>query len=287
MYVPSQGTPVNQMMITSDAESLGTQQVQDFPTIAAPSTTSICNETISPSSAAKPAPEITYAEHFSSVQLTSDDLDTSNPSSAYSTPSSSYAQVPYLPFFNQAAMHPGLAAPTVQAIDPSASHVQVPAPNTPMQEKKSRKGTSYDAEVHCNICNRKFAGQSNFRQHVHQKHHQGTRPFRCTICGKSYLTEQNMLEHRRNHDPSMKPYKCQSCEKSYRHVNDRVRHFERHHGTMPYVCVIEGCSKAFTRRDNLRRHLNWHEGQIRRQRNREEERVMSQQEKNNRKGREE
>ncbi|XP_029736086.1 zinc finger and BTB domain-containing protein 42 [Aedes albopictus] len=278
MYVPSQGTPVNQMMITSDAESLGTQQVQDFPTIAAPSTTSICSETISPSSAAEPAPGMTCAEYFSSVQLTFDDLDTSDPSSAYSMPSFSYAQV------LQAATHLTLAAQTVQAIDPSASHAQVPALKTLIQEKKP-----HSTEILCKICNRKFSGPANLSQHVLHRHHQGTRPFRCTICGKSYLTEQDMLDHRRNHDPSMKPYKCQSCEKRYRHGFDLDRHSEKHHGTMPYVCIIEGCPMAFSRRDHLKRHLDSHEGQsTKRQREREEERVMSQNEKKrNRKGREE
>nr|XP_029710305.1 zinc finger protein Gfi-1b-like [Aedes albopictus] len=242
------------MMITSDAESLGTQQVQDFPTIAAPSTTSTCNETTVPSDVAEPASEMTCAEYDSSVQLTFDDLVTLDPSSDYSMPSSSYAQVLSLPFCNQEATHPTLATPTVlQAIEPSVSHVQVPAPKKTIQKKKSPNST---------------------------------RPFRCTICGKSYLTEQDMLDHRRNHDPSMKPYKCQCCENSYRYAYDLDRHFKKQHGTMTYVCVIEGCPKAFTRRDRLKIHIKWHEGRIKRQRELDEW-VMSQNERfENRKERE-
>lgn len=41
MYAPSQRTPVNQRMNTPNVDDLGTQQVQDFPTIAAPSMTSM------------------------------------------------------------------------------------------------------------------------------------------------------------------------------------------------------------------------------------------------------
>nr|XP_019545856.2 Krueppel homolog 1 [Aedes albopictus] len=288
----SQRTPLNQLMTTPNVDNLRTQQVQDFPTIAAPSTTSTSNETISPFDAAEPAPGITCAEYFSSAQFTCDYLDELEPSLAYSMPSSSYTQMPSSPICYQVATHPAPVAPIVQAIIPSASNVQLPygyvlpavgnsnvypvrevyridTPQPTATEKSNsekiygNRKIPYGTEIYCNICKLEFGRKSSFRQHVRQKH-QETRPFRCNICGKTYLTERALREHRRNHDPRMKPHKCHSCEKSYRHMKDRDRHFETHHGTPSYVCVIEGCSKAFARRDHMMAHVVCHENRLKR-----------------------
>ncbi|KXJ83331.1 hypothetical protein RP20_CCG006083 [Aedes albopictus] len=298
MYVPGHRAPLNPLTISTNTENLETQQVQDFQAIAVPPTSSTCYEPISPFDSADPAPGMTCAEYFSSLQFATDDLGTAQPSSG------NYAQVPPFNSFGQAATHSDRAAPSVQNIDQSASYAEVPngyvlpvagnnhvypvqleAPQpaeTEKPNKKSRKAQiPYGTEFYCNICDKTFGRQSSFQQHLLQKH-QETRPFRCDICGKSYLTEKDLREHRQNHDSSMKPHKCHSCKKSYRHMKDRDRHYETHHGTPSHVCVIEGCTKAFARRDHMMAHVVSHENRLKREAERAKLRAEKQ---NNRKQR--
>lgn len=280
MYAPSQRTPVNQRMNIPNVDDLGTQQVQDFPTIAAPSMTSTCNEPTTLSFAAEPASGMTGAEYFSTAQLTPEDLE----GLAYSMSSSDYAQVPSLSV---------AAAPTVEAIDQSVNHAQVPdgyvlpargiistaylvAEKSISRKRRRNAQISYGTDIYCSICNKEFGILSSLQNHMRIKH-QETRPFRCNICGKTYLTEEDLCDHLWNHDPSMKRHKCQSCEKSYRYWKDCQRHFETHHGTPSYVCEIEGCSKAFTRRDHLMAHYGSHE----KRRERQIKKARLQQEKEN------
>ncbi|KXJ71852.1 hypothetical protein RP20_CCG019553 [Aedes albopictus] len=277
LYASSQNAPLNQLMITPNADNFGTQQVQDFQMITAPSTTN--NETTSPFYAAQLPP----GENIPTAQVASD-VDTSEPSLTYSIPSTSYTQVSSLPFSNQAAMHPAPVSPAVQDTNPPESYVEVPNGYVlpavgngivyPVREyyrvdackKRSRKAKiSYGIGLKCNICDQQFGKQGSLQQHVRQKH-QEIRPFRCNICGKSYLTEKDMLLHRQNHDPSMKRYKCQSCDNRYRHMKDRDRHFETHHGKPTYACVIEGCPKAFARRDHMIAHVDSHRNRLERER---------------------
>ncbi|KXJ83334.1 hypothetical protein RP20_CCG006086 [Aedes albopictus] len=229
-----------------------------------------CYASISPYDAAEPHPRLTSGENIPSMQLASDLIDASEPSSAYSIPSTSYAQVPSFDFVDLAATHS--ASPTVQDIDPlevytvwdiyPADASQPEATEKPIPRKRFRKlKIPYGTEFYCKICEKQFGRQGSLLQHWRLKHEE-TRPFRCDICGKRYLTEQDMLGHRQNHDPSKKRHKCQSCEKTYRYISDRERHFKLHHGTPSHVCVIEGCLMAFTRRDQLLSHYRTHNDRL-------------------------
>nr|XP_029710307.1 zinc finger protein 236-like [Aedes albopictus]XP_029710308.1 zinc finger protein 236-like [Aedes albopictus] len=265
-----QRTPLKQLMITPNAENLGTQQAHDSLAIAVPSTSYPCYEPVSPYDAAEPPPELTSGENISSAQLTTDLDDTSEPSLATNIPSTSYAQVPSFDIAGQAATQSDPASPTVQDIDASERHVEVrdinpvdasqaEATEKPISMRKNRKPPiSYGTGFHCKICDQEFGKPGSLLQHLRVQH-QETRPFRCDVCGKSYRTEPDMLKHRQNHDPSMKPYKCQDCEKTYRHLKDRDRHFAMHHGTPTYVCSIEGCLKPFVRNDHFLAHYKSHQ----------------------------
>ncbi|KXJ83330.1 hypothetical protein RP20_CCG006082 [Aedes albopictus] len=289
MYAPGQRAPLNQMMIPPNKENLGTQQVQDFQTIAVPPT---CYKPMPPNDVADPTPGMTCqaATHSVPVVPTVQNIDQSE----------SYAEVPneyVLPAAGNSIVHP------VSIDNPQPATTEMP-----ISSKKSCKvQIPYGTEFYCNICEKTFGRKSSFQQHLRQKH-QETRPFRCDICGKSYLTENDLGKHRKNHDSSMKPHKCHSCEKSYRHMKDRDRHFETHHGTPSHVCVIEsyrhmkdrdrhfethhgtpshvcvieGCTKAFPRRDHMMAHVVSHERRIKRERERAKLRAEKQ---NNRKQR--
>lgn len=267
--VPSQRSPPNQRMITPNAENLGTQQLQGYPTIVVPSTSSSYYELKSPTDAAELAPGLTCAEYIPSAQPNSY-LRSSEPRLVYSIPSSSHAQ---------AAPHPAPAAPVVQDIYPSDSSSYAHAANghahpaagisivySAVEKPSSRKRPySYGTGHNGNISEKKHDKQGGFQQPVPQQY-QETRPFLCNICGTSYLTEQDMREHWQKHDPQMKRYEYESYENHQQTVKDRDRHFETHHGTSSHTCMIEGCPKTFARRDDMLVHYKCHEYRLIRER---------------------
>ncbi|KXJ71851.1 hypothetical protein RP20_CCG019552 [Aedes albopictus] len=276
MYAPSQRAPLNQLMIPPNQENLGTQQVQDFQTIAVPPTSNTCYKPMPPYEVADPTPGMTCAEYFSLLTMWIQQSPV-QPTAFHLQAIfnyQSYAEVPN-----------GYVLPAAGNSIDYPVPIDNPQPATtekPISGKKSCKAQiPYGTEFYCNICEKTFGRKSSFQQHLRQKH-QETRPFRCDICGKSYLTEIDLGKHRKNHDSSMKPHKCHSCEKSYRHMKDRDRHFETHHGTPSHVCVIEGCTKAFPRRDHMMAHVVSHERRIKRERERAKLRAEKQ---NNRKQR--
>jgi hypothetical protein len=83
----------------------------------------------------------------------------------------------------------------------------------------------------------------------------------CCLCYpqhviKSYLLTVNHRHHTRYHIRSSdRPYKCEECGHGFLHKKDLDRHMPRHTGQKLFHCSIQGCSKTYTRKDNLSRHI--------------------------------
>jgi hypothetical protein len=62
--------------------------------------------------------------------------------------------------------------------------------------------------------------------------------------------------HTRYHIRSSdRPYKCDECGHGFLHKKDLDRHMPRHTGQKLFRCSIPGCTKTYTRKDNLSRHI--------------------------------
>ncbi|XP_062554656.1 uncharacterized protein LOC134219806 isoform X2 [Armigeres subalbatus] len=243
-------------------------------------------------------PKMTCTEYLSSVKFDSDTPESPEPPAAY------YVFVPESQTLvkSEQSQQDTIAQvktvvpkeePIVETIVPSADYVQiqnnyvVPLDGTvrtypvkeiyridreettpaeqPAQRKKPRKANiNYGTEFYCKICCKEFGKRGSFQQHWRQKHEEN-RPFRCDTCGKTYLTERDLRVHKQNHDPNMKQWKCSECNNRYRHMKDRDRHYDTHHGTPAHACVIEGCEKAFARRDHMLAHLISHDNRTMRE----------------------
>lgn len=152
-------------------------------------------------------------------------------------------------------------------------------------KKKPRKANiNYGTDFYCHLCRKEFGKRGSFQQHWRQKH-EDPRPFRCGTCGKTYLTERDLRQHRENHDPTKKQWKCTECDNRYRHMKDRDRHYDSHHGTPGHPCVVEGCDKAFARRDHMLAHLVSHNNRNMREIKKAQEREEKEQGKVGKRGR--
>lgn len=120
--------------------------------------------------------------------------------------------------------------------------------------------TSENGEFCCLICNKSFAKKCYLTQH-NKTAHVGSKPFKCSKCGKKYDTNEALNEHLSKHTDA-KAFKCKQCPKAFVHKTDLKRHEILHQAEKPHVC--EMCGKGFIRNDHLVKHIQSHKKKMER-----------------------
>lgn len=87
------------------------------------------------------------------------------------------------------------------------------------------------------------------------------RPYKCTLCDRSFTAYPHLAIHMTTHNYS-KPHKCQECNDSFSIRSSLLVHMNTHVGEKPYKC--ERCNDSFSIRSSLIAHMRTHK------RNREE-----------------
>lgn len=103
----------------------------------------------------------------------------------------------------------------------------------------------------CRICDRPMSSDTLLK--THELRHLNEWPYKCETCGRSFRTRNSLNVHNRTHT-GVKPLVCNhpGCGKRFAESSNLAKH-KRTHMAPQFKCPI--CSRMFTRKDHLRRHM--------------------------------
>ena len=106
----------------------------------------------------------------------------------------------------------------------------------------------------CNVCNKSFT--SIRKREIHERIHDSNKKFSnshpCQFCKKPFDTIDKKKRHERTHTGE-RPFKCNMCGLSFLQKEHLKGHVSKHTGEKPFQCKF--CGKAFARNHNLKTHL--------------------------------
>ncbi|TRY83723.1 hypothetical protein DNTS_021906, partial [Danionella cerebrum] len=140
---------------------------------------------------------------------------------------------------------------------------------TLVKEEVEKEENKQDAEVvyetNClwDGCCREFDTQDQLVHHINNDHIHGEKKEfvcrweECSREQKPFKAQYMLVVHMRRHTGE-KPHKCtfEGCSKAYSRLENLKTHLRSHTGEKPYVCEHEGCNKAFSNASDRAKHQN-------------------------------
>uniref|UniRef100_A0A3P9PCF3 GLI family zinc finger 2 n=1 Tax=Poecilia reticulata TaxID=8081 RepID=A0A3P9PCF3_POERE len=130
-------------------------------------------------------------------------------------------------------------------------------------ECKQEAEAVYETNCHWDGCSQEYDTQEQLVHHINNDHiHGEKKEFVCRWddCSreqKPFKAQYMLVVHMRRHTGE-KPHKCtfEGCSKAYSRLENLKTHLRSHTGEKPYVCEHEGCNKAFSNASDRAKHQN-------------------------------
>ncbi|XP_068923001.1 zinc finger protein GLI2 isoform X1 [Petaurus breviceps papuanus] len=130
-------------------------------------------------------------------------------------------------------------------------------------ECKQEPEVIYETNCHWEGCAKEYDTQELLVHHINNDHIHGEKKEfvcrwqDCTREQKPFKAQYMLVVHMRRHTGE-KPHKCtfEGCSKAYSRLENLKTHLRSHTGEKPYVCEHEGCNKAFSNASDRAKHQN-------------------------------
>ncbi|XP_061688258.1 zinc finger protein GLI2-like isoform X2 [Syngnathoides biaculeatus] len=138
-----------------------------------------------------------------------------------------------------------------------------PKVNVDSDERKAQQEAIYESNCHWEGCSTEHETQDQLVQHINNDHIHGEKKEfvcrwdECSRDQKPFKAQYMLVVHMRRHTGE-KPHKCtfEGCSKAYSRLENLKTHLRSHTGEKPYVCEHEGCNKAFSNASDRAKHQN-------------------------------
>uniref|UniRef100_A0A3P8VPE2 Zinc finger protein GLI2-like n=1 Tax=Cynoglossus semilaevis TaxID=244447 RepID=A0A3P8VPE2_CYNSE len=128
---------------------------------------------------------------------------------------------------------------------------------------KQEQEVFYETKCQWENCRREYETQEQLVHHINNEHIHGEKKEfvcrwdQCSREQKPFKAQYMLVVHMRRHTGE-KPHKCtfEGCSKAYSRLENLKTHLRSHTGEKPYVCEHEGCNKAFSNASDRAKHQN-------------------------------